>query len=124
MSSYTMVVPPTTQLHRKEIELRLGQLRDFVGAHERWFNSHSEVIQYLNDIGVRNAYDRRITPAILGRFRRKLGFPYAHFHETRARIVTSNLMIMAWLWALRVHKATKSYRPNTRDLVNATTHLI
>jgi hypothetical protein len=124
-SRYHIQIPPTTELHRREIELRLNMLRDFAGQHERWFNSVDEVLQYVNDIGVRNPRtDKRIGLITLRRWRRKCGFPYAKFHNKRTPVVTSNLMIMAWLWSYRVYKATKPYKPNTKDLPDATSHLV
>ncbi len=120
----TIIIPPTTELHRKEIELRINQLRDFVGKNERWFNSKQEVIDYLNDIGVRSVFGKRVTATLLDVvFRKKLGFPYRTFGRRRNFVVTSNVLIMAWIWSLRVYKATRLNHPNTKDLANATAHL-
>lgn len=119
----TVIIPPTTELHRKEIELRVNQLREFVGKNERWFHSKQEVIDYLNDIGVRSTFGKRITDSRLRIFRKKLGFPYATFSIQKS-VVTSNVLIMAWLWSLRVYKATRLRHPNLRDLNDATAHLV
>jgi hypothetical protein len=118
----TVIIPPTTELHRKEIELRVNQLRDFVGKNERWFNSPAEVIDYLNTIGVRSTHGKRVTYNLLQKFRKHMGFPYATFSLRRSAVVTSNVLIMAWLWSLRVYRVQK--QRVGKDLVHATAHLI
>lgn len=118
----TVIIPPTTELHRKEIELRVQQLRDYTLNNERWFNSATEVVAYLNDIGVRSLFNKRVTPTLLRMFRRRMGFPYATFSLRRTNICTSNILIMAWLWSLRLYRAQRAAKG--RDLASATAHLI
>lgn len=117
----TIQIPPTTELHRKEIELRVNQLRDYVGKNERWFNSSKEVIDYLNEIGVRSVYNKRVSYNLLLKFRKHYGFPYATFSIHHANVVTSNVLIMAWLWSLRVFRAQ---RRGSKDLPYAIAHLV
>jgi hypothetical protein len=124
-SGYRIQIPPTTELHRKEIELRITQLREVFGRYEVWFHSPDEVLTYLHEIGVRQQRDRVITKHILYRWRRKMNFPWGAFnHQKLAKINVSNLMIMAWLWSMRVYKATKNYNPSLGDLADATAHLL
>lgn len=121
---YHVHVPPQNSLHRREIELRIKMLREFVLTHERWFNDKDEVLKYMNDvIGIRSKTGRRVTPALLYIFRKKMNFPYAEFAR-RTIPVTSNVLIMAWLWSLRVYGATKPHNPHTRDLADAVAHLL
>ena len=124
MSGYRIHVPPANDLHRKEIELRVKMLREVVCTHERWFNTPKEVIDYLNDIGVRSTYGRLVSYQLLRKFVNKMGFPWPKFTKTRQQLVCSNVLIMAWLWSLRVYKCTRSRFPNTGDLADAVAHLL
>jgi hypothetical protein len=123
-SGYHIQIPPTTELHRKEIELRIGQLKEVFGQYERWFHTEQEVVDYLNACGVRQEFDRVITKNILRRFRNKMNFPYGQFHMGKMKLNTSNLMIMAWIWSIRVYKVTKLYKPAKKGLADATAHLL
>lgn len=117
-----VTIPPTTELHRLEIQLRVEQIREVVGKNERYFNSKQEVVDYLNDIGVRSTYGKKVTPQLLDKFRRHMQFPYATFSIRHANIVTSNVMIMAWLWSLKVYKASKFWKGASRH--DAIAHLL
>ena len=129
-TGYRISIPATTELHRREIALRIAMLRDMhvaLDMKEVWFASLDDVVNYLNDVaGVRTPQGRRITVNTLRRWYRKAGFPLyrAKPKYGRLQISTSNVLIMAWLWAWRVYKATRAYKPTTSDLIDATGHLL
>jgi hypothetical protein len=103
-SGFHIEVPPRTELHRLEIELRLKQMRDYIGQYERWFETKKEVADYLNDIGVRHKQGRVIRPRTITAWHKKYGFPWAGVLKG---VNCSNLMIAAWLWSMRVYRATR-----------------
>ncbi|MEK9766276.1 MAG: GIY-YIG nuclease family protein, partial [Thalassolituus sp.] len=45
-------------------EYRVKQLRDYTLTNERWFNSATEVVAYLNDIGVRSTFGKKVTVSL------------------------------------------------------------
>jgi len=110
----TVIIPPTTELHRQEIEIRVQQLREFTLGNERWFNTPQEVVDYLNECGVRSTHGKKVTQRLLMKFRKHMGFPYATFTMRRTTIVTSNVLIMAWLWAMRIYKQSRYSGPSPR----------
>jgi hypothetical protein len=121
---YNINLPPMTELHRKEVTLRVEMLREFVNKNERWFGTQQEVLDYLNDVvGARTKDGRRLTRSSLYYWRRKLHFPYERFGIRRAP-VTSNVLIMAWLWSLRVYRATSARPPRGINLSDAIAHLL
>lgn len=101
-SGYHIEIPPRTELQKREIELRLTQLRAMFAENERWFMEPKEIVDYLNVLGFRQSSDRYITTHTLTAWKKRLGFPYAK--RKRQKIATplsSNLMIAAWAWSLR-----------------------
>lgn len=125
MTGYRIQIPPTSELHRREIELRVKQLAEFaaaVGWPEQLYTGYDAILKYLNEtLGVRQEHGNRITRSTLRRWKKAANFPL--FQPTRRIAQTTNMKVMAWLWAYRVYKATKPYKPNTRDLADATAHL-
>lgn len=109
MTGYRIQIPPTTDLHRREIELRVRQLRDMhkaLGQPEVWFETVDDVLAYLNDtVGWRTRQNARMSRAMLSGWCKR-GFPL--FRQARsARIASSNVLIMAWLWSYRVYRETR-----------------
>lgn len=111
MTGYRVQIPPTTELHRREIELRVRQLRDMhraLGVQEVWFETVADVLAYLNDTcGVRTAHNQRVVQHTLRRWARRCGFPLFRANQRMARIASSNVLIMAWLWAHRTYQETR-----------------
>lgn len=121
-SGYRINILPTTELHRREIELRIQQLRAVPNPNEIWFVSRNQIIEYLNDVGVRNGYGHPITRNTLKTWHRKRGFPL-FIATNKNRVVTSNLMIQAWLWSYRALQASRDWKPHTKDVLNVTAYL-
>lgn len=113
MTGYRIQIPPTTELHRREIELRVRQLRDMhkaLGQPEVWFETADDVLTYLNDtVGWRNPQGLRMSRQTL-RGWCKRGFPLFRPRVSQARIASSNILIMAWLWSYRVYRETRHTR--------------
>ena len=124
MTGYRIQIPPTTALHRREIELRVRQLRDLhraLGVTEVWFETRDDVLTYLNEtVGVRTQHGGRISAPTLRTWVKHKGFPLYRSGRT-ARIASSNILIMAWLWSYRTYQVSHRTSAPVAPNANAST---
>lgn len=108
-SGFQIQIPPTSNLHRQEIALRLQQLREY-STTETWFRSVDEIVVYLTEIGVVQKRGLPITKFTIPAWHKRLSFPLFASKMVEGEILCSNLMIQAWLWAHSSWKLAQKYR--------------
>jgi hypothetical protein len=55
------------------------------------------IVDFLHAHGVRNAFGKRATPAVLRRWRRRFAFPLLQGRWKRTPPLTSTYLVLAWL---------------------------
>ncbi len=104
-----MNVPPKNPRQRAALTLSLRRLRDFNIQAEFGLHGPDAIIAYLNQLGVKNGMGKAPTKWTVYEWIRKRGFP-AYVPNRRNGMMTTNFLILAWLWSFRVWQQDKPYR--------------
>ena len=78
----------------------LAMLRQAFAEGEEALIGWPAVTLFLHRHGVRNAYGKQVTAAVLRRWRRRFGFPLLQGRWKRTPPLTSTYLVLAWLVSL------------------------
>lgn len=97
-----------TAQHALELEQCIKKLRDYYGDREFEIKGIDNIVDYMNRLGYVNRKGKPITKHVLYEWKRSKKFPM-HALCKKDGLLTSNVLIQAWLWSL-VNAAWREYK--------------
>ena len=94
--------------HALELEQCVKKLRDYYGDREFPIKGLDAIVEYMNRLGFVNKKGKPITPYNIRAWIKEKKFP-AHALNKADGLLTTNVLIQAWLWSL-VNAAWREYK--------------
>jgi len=101
------IMPPNPE-HQQALEEHVKKLRDY-GAAEFAIHTPEKMAEFLNRLGFVNGRGKAITKRTIMHWRDKRDFPAAVIRYSDG-LMTTNVLIQAWLWSINVWRKNKPYR--------------
>lgn len=99
--SLRMRVPPKTEMQRRVYQEKLEMLRAYAVEQDAPLHGWDEIVEYLAvELGVLTGFRVPPVKATIQTWNKKRGFPL-HYISARAGVMTTKLMVLAWLWHYR-----------------------
>lgn len=94
--------------HALELEQCVTKLRAYYGEREFPIKGIDAIVEYMNRLGFVNKHGKPITPSNIRKWAKEKKFP-AHALSKADGLLTTNVLIQAWLWSL-VNTAWREYK--------------
>lgn len=101
--------PLASPAYRAAYQKYVATLRRVHGRREFAIEGLPAIVEYLHKLHIRNGLGRPITPNTLKAWRQRREFP-AFAMRRRSGLMTTNLLVLAWLWAYPVWQKHKPYK--------------
>ena len=88
-----------TAQHALELEQCVMKVKNYYGDREFFIKGIDNIVEHLNRFGYVNKAGKPITPATLRKYIKEKKFP-AYAMNKADGLLTTNVLIQAWLWSL------------------------